>query len=211
MHTPKAVVFDIGNVLVQWQPDRLYVTLIPDAADRARFMATSGVNEMNLEIDRGAPFREHIYAHAAARPHQEQLIRAWHDRWPQMFQPAIEGSIALLRLLRQRGVAVHALSNFGDQSFELACTIYPVLEEFDIPVISGREGVIKPDPQIYRILEERSGLSGADLFFTDDKPENIGAARRRGWQTHLFRNADALALELAGLELIEAHELPGGG
>ncbi|MEM9050375.1 MAG: HAD-IA family hydrolase [Pseudomonadota bacterium] len=210
MHQPKAVVFDIGNVLVRWQPERLYERLIPDAEARKAFMATSGLEAMNLEVDRGAPFRAHIYAHAATRPRQEHLIRAWHDCWPQMFQPAIEGSIALLRLLRRRGIAVHALSNFGADSFDLACTIYPVLAEFDIRVISGREGVIKPEAEIYQILEARSGLSGTDLFFTDDRAENVAAARRRGWQTHLFRNADALGLELAGLGLIEAHELPGG-
>ncbi|MEM9197973.1 MAG: HAD-IA family hydrolase [Pseudomonadota bacterium] len=210
MQTPSAVVFDIGNVLVRWQPERLYEMLIPDPKARAAFFATSGVEEMNLDIDRGAPFRAHIYAHAKTRPNQAKLIEAWHDNWPQMFQPAIEGSIALLRLLRRRGVAVHALSNFGAESFELARTLYPALDEFDIPVISGREGTIKPDAQIYEILEERSGLSGDALFFTDDKAENIAAARKRGWQTHLFRNADALALELAELGLIEAHELPGG-
>lgn len=206
--TPKAIVFDIGNVLVEWNPDRLYAELIPDPAARAAFFATSGVEEMNLAVDRGAPFREHILAHAAARPAEAELIRAWHDRWPEMFRPAIPGAIDLLRLLRRKGVPVHALSNFGAESFELACTIYPVLTEFDIPVISGREGTVKPEPRIYEILEERSGLSGAEIFFTDDRPENVAAARKRGWQVHLFRNPGALALELVELGAIEAHEMP---
>lgn len=209
MHRPRAVVFDIGNVLVEWRPERLYAQLLPDPAERARFFAESEVEAMNLEIDRGAPFRAHVHAHAEARPAHAAAIRAWHDRWTEMFRPAIEGSVGLLRLLRARGVPVHALSNFGADSFDLACTIYPVLEEFDVAVISGREGAIKPEPEIYEILEARAGLAGADLFFTDDRPENIAAARRRGWQVHLFRHPGALALELVERGLVEPHELPG--
>ncbi|RMF40955.1 MAG: HAD family phosphatase [Alphaproteobacteria bacterium] len=208
MQTPRAVVFDIGNVLINWDPDLLYARLIPDAEDRAAFFRATRIEEMNAEVDRGADFHDHIYAHAAEYPEHAELIRAWHDRWAEMLRPAIDGSIALLRLLRRRGVPVHALSNFGAGSFDLACTIYPVLSEFDVPVISGREGHVKPEPEIYEILERRTGLSGADLFFTDDRPENIGAARRRGWQGHVFRNPAALALELVELGLIEPHEMP---
>ncbi|WP_118138301.1 HAD family hydrolase [Oceanicella sp. SM1341] len=207
MHQPRAVVFDIGNVLVNWDPDRVYSQLLPDPAERRAFFARTGVEEMNLDVDRGAPFREHIYAHAERHPEDGELIRAWHDRWPEMFQPAIEGSVSLLRLLRLKGVPVHALSNFGAGSFDLACTLYPVLLEFDIPVISGRERAIKPEPRIYEILEERTGLAGADIFFTDDRTDNIAAARKRGWQGHLFRNPDALALQLVELGLIAPHEL----
>ncbi len=208
MQTPKAVVFDIGNVLAEWHPERLYGTLIPDPAERARFWEVTGIEAMNLDVDRGAPFQGHIYAHAEKFPDHAPHIRAWHDRWAEMFRPAIQGSMDLMRLLRSKGVPVHALSNFGKESFELACTIYPILTEFDIPVISGRERAIKPEPRIYEILEERSGLKGPELFFTDDRPENITAAKKRGWQGHVFRNPAALALELVELGLIEPHEMP---
>ncbi|HEU0221919.1 MAG TPA: HAD-IA family hydrolase [Paracoccaceae bacterium] len=208
MQTPQAVVFDIGNVLVEWHPERLYERLIPDAAARAAFFAETAIEEMNLAVDRGAPFRDHIYAHAAKHGSRGALVRAWHDCWPEMFSPAIPGSIELLRLLRRRGVKLLALTNFGAESFELACTIYPVLSEFDIAIVSGREGTVKPEPRIYEILEERTGLAGPELFFTDDKPENIAAARRRGWQGHVFRNPPALALELVERGLLAPHEMP---
>jgi 2-haloacid dehalogenase len=208
MQTPRAVVFDIGNVLIEWHPDKLYERLIPDPAARAAFFAETGVDAMNLDVDRGLPWKAHVYGHAEKHPAWAPMIRAWHDCWTEMFRPAIPGTIELLRLLRRRGVPVHALSNFGAESFEVGRTIYPVLEEFDVPVISGREGTIKPEPRIYEILEERTGLSGAELFFTDDRPENIAAARRRGWQGHVFRNPAALALELVERGLIEPHQLP---
>lgn len=208
MQTPSAVVFDIGNVLVAWDPAFVYDPLLPDPAARKAFFERTGLHEMNLDIDRGAPFRETVEARAAAHPEDAALIRAWHDRWPEMFRPAIDGSFHLLRILKSRGVPVHALSNFGAETFELACTVYPALTGFDIPVISAHEGTIKPEPRIYEILEARSGLSGPEIFFTDDRPENIAAARARGWQAHLFRNPEALALELVELGLIEPHEMP---
>ncbi|RMH52744.1 MAG: HAD family phosphatase [Alphaproteobacteria bacterium] len=209
MQPPRAVVFDIGNVLVGWDPERLYARLIPDAAQRQAFFAEAELAAMNRDIDLGAPFRARVEAQAAAHPRHAALIRAWHDRWSEMFRPAIAGSVALMRLLRARGVAVHALSNFGAETFALARSIYPVLGDFDLTVISGEEGVAKPDAEIYARLEARTGLERPALFFTDDRAENVAAARRRGWRTHLFRNPAALALELVEAGLIAPHELTG--
>lgn len=211
MQRPKAVVFDIGNVLVEWNPDRLYAGLIPDPAARAAFFAESGVHEMNLEVDRGAPFPDHIHAHAAARPALAPLIRAWADRWEEMFRPAIPGSVALLRRLKARGIGVHALSNFGRESFARACGLYPFLAEFDVPVISGREGALKPEPRLYEILEARTGLAGPDLLFTDDRPENVAAAEARGWHGHVFAGPAGLARRLEALGLLEAGEAAAYG
>lgn len=208
MQAPKAVVFDIGNVLIEWRPERLYSRLIPDSAARAAFFEETQIFEMNLEVDRGAPFKEHIYAHAAKFPKYEELIRAWHDHWIEMASPAIDGTVAILRALKQRGVRVAALSNFGVESFELACIHYPFLTEFDVPVISGREETIKPEPQIYEILEERTGLLGQDLFFMDDSPKNVAAARARFWQAEIFTTPRVLGQQLAARGLIGAGDIP---
>jgi 2-haloacid dehalogenase len=209
MQAAKAVVFDIGNVLVEWHPEKLYGRLIPDPAARAAFFAESGVEAMNLEVDRGAPFPGHIEAHAERNPRHAEMIRAWARHWHEMFHPAIPGTVTLLRALRRRGVPVHALSNFGAESFERARQLYPFLDEFDIPVISGRERTIKPEPRIYAILEERTGLAGDALLFADDREENIAAARARGWHGHLFRDPDGLARELRAHGLIDRRDWPG--
>lgn len=196
MTTPKAIVFDIGNVLIRWDPDQLYRQLVPDPEERRRMFETVDLHGMNDRVDSGHPFRETIYAEAEKHPEYRDLIRLWHDRWIEMARPVIEGSWAILRALRARGVPVFALSNFGVESFAYAETQYPELAEFDRRYISGHMRVTKPDPRIYEMVEADCGLTGAELFFTDDRDENIAAAASRGWQTHLFSTPDALAATL---------------
>lgn len=197
---PEAVVFDIGNVLIEWNPAKLYDPEI-GSERRERLFRDVPLDAMNLDVDRGAPFRETIYATAEAHPAWGDEIRMWHDRWIEMASPAIDRSVRLLHALRRRGVPVFALSNFGVDSFDLATRHYPFLREFDRSYISGHMKVIKPDSAIYERAEADSGLSGAALLFTDDRADNIAAAAARGWQTHLFEGADGLALRLieAGL------------
>jgi len=199
--TPKAVVFDIGNVLVNWDPDLLYAELVPDPSARKALFAEVGLDQMNLSIDCGAPFRETVYATAQAHPHHGDLIRAWHDRWAEMFTPPVDGCWTILRGLRAQGVPVFALSNFGSDSFRLAETLYPALAEFDRRYISADLRVIKPDPRIYQIVEQDSGLSGPELFFIDDRADNIAAARTRGWQGYRFGTPEGLRAELANAGL----------
>ncbi|MEM8788860.1 MAG: HAD family phosphatase [Pseudomonadota bacterium] len=199
--TPKAVLFDIGNVLITWNPERLYAEVVPDPVAREALFAAVDLHGMNDRVDRGAPFKETIYAQAQAFPEHAALIRLWHDRWIDMAQPLIDGSWDILRRLRSAGVAVHALSNFGRESFAYAETQYPMLAEFDRRFISGHMGTIKPEPQIYEMVEADLGLSGAEIFFTDDRADNIEAAEARGWQAHIFKGPDALAETLRGLGL----------
>ncbi len=197
MTPPKAVVFDIGNVLVEWDPDRLYTRLMPNAAARAGLFARVDFEAMNIAGDRDGDLEAKVAALAARHPDDAAAILAWWEDWHEMFAPDIPDTAMVLRGLRDGGVPVYALSNFAADSFERAVALYPVLAEFDIPVISGREGVVKPEPRIYEILEERSGLSGPDLFFTDDRPDNIVAAQARGWRAHLFNGAAGLRIALA--------------
>lgn len=206
---PKAVIFDIGNVLLTWAPERLYDRLMP-RAEREVLFATAGLHAMNDLIDRGAPFKEMVYETADRFPEYRDLIRMWHDRWIEMAAPLIPHSWQLLRALRRKGIPVFALSNFGHGSFSLAETHYPELAEFDRRYISGHMGVIKPEAAIYEMVEQDCGLGGADILFTDDRAENIAAAADLGWQTHLFENPARLAQELVRLGLLsEAEAAPG--
>lgn len=195
MHTPKAVILDIGNVLITWNPERVYDAAIGEDARRALFSRVD-LHGMNDRIDRGAPFRETVYAEAAKHPDLREHVEMWYDRWLEMASPAIEDSWAILRRLRGQGVPVFALSNFGIDSFAYAEQHYPILSEFDRRYISGHMQVIKPEARIYEMVEEDSGLSGADLFFADDRADNIAAARARGWQGHLFKDPAGLARAL---------------
>jgi 2-haloacid dehalogenase len=199
---PRAVIFDIGQVLIGWEPEAFYDARI--GADRRREMfARADLAEMNLAIDRGAAFRETVYARAAANPDFADEIRLWHDRWSDFVTGPIAGSVAILRELRAAGVPVHALSNFGLGPFAIAADRFSFLSEFDRRYLSGAMGMVKPEPEIYRAVEADLGIAPEALFFIDDRSENVIAARARGWQGHVFDGPQGLAdaLRSAGLSV----------
>lgn len=202
---PEAVIFDIGNVLTQWQPEAFYDRVIGEDRRRALFGAVD-LHGMNALVDNGALFRETIYDWADRHPAWAPEIRMWYDRWIELASPRIEGSILLLRALRRRGVPVFALTNFGSYSYEEARDKLDFLGEFDREYVSGRMFVSKPDPEIFRRVEEDCGITPDRLIFTDDKAENITAAARRGWRTHQFESWQGWAERLVAEGLLSRAE-----
>jgi 2-haloacid dehalogenase len=190
--TINAVIFDIGNVLIEWQPERFFDATVGEGRRREMFAAID-LHGINDEVDRGANFRDTIYAAADANPEFRAEVRMWHDNWLELATPAIPQSVRILRSLRAKGVSVFALTNFGIQTFEIAEPAYPFLGEFDRRYISGHMGMIKPDAAIYQRLEDDCGIDPATLLFTDDRIDNIRAANARGWQTHLFEGPQGWA------------------
>lgn len=199
--TIRAVVFDIGNVLIRWAPEQFYDRVI-GAERRQRLMAQVPLLDMNARVDRGADMAREVADLAAAHPDWAAEINMWHDNWLDMASPVIERSVRLLRALRRQKIPVYALSNFGISTFAIAQANYPFLEEFDARFISGHMGVMKPEAEIYAQLEQETGLSGAELLFTDDLQDNIDAARARDWQVHLFDGPAGLADRLVALGLL---------
>ena len=199
------MIFDIGNVLTRWQPEVFYDRVIGQERRRALFGEVD-LHHMNDLIDMGALFRETIYGWAELFPEWRPEIRMWYDRWIELASPRIEGSIALLRALRAKGVPVFALTNFGQHSFEEAVPKMDFLSEFDRSYVSGRMGVIKPDPRIYQMVEEDCGIAPDRLIFADDKAENIAAAAARGWQVHQFTDWQAWAGRLVAEGLLTREE-----
>jgi 2-haloacid dehalogenase len=205
MTRPEAVVFDIGNVLIEWQPERYYDRVI--GADRRRTLfAAVDLHAMNDRIDRGADFRDTVAATAAAYPDHRDAILMWHDNWLDIAQPVIPQSVALLLQLRAKGVPVFALTNFGIGTFDLARKRYAFLDEFDRAYVSGHMAVTKPESRIYEMVEADSGLSPEALLFADDRPENIAAAAARGWRTHLFDGPEGWAQRLVAEGLLTEGE-----
>ncbi|QBF29863.1 HAD family phosphatase [Thalassococcus sp. S3] len=201
----EAVVFDIGNVLIEWNPERYYDRILGKERRQQLFREVD-LEGMNEAVDLGAPFRETVYAKAEEAPDWSSEIRLWHDNWIELAKPDIPHSIRLLRKLRAKNVPVFALSNFGIGTFDYAVTQYPVLDEFDRRYISGHLEVIKPDPRIYEILEEDCGIAPERLIFTDDRAENIAMAASRGWQTHLFKGPQGWADRLVAQGLLTEAE-----
>lgn len=203
--TIKAVVFDIGNVLIEWAPERLYDKLFGEARRREIFNAVD-LAGMNDRVDLGEGFRDVIYTFADENPLFRDEIRVWHDRWLEMASPAIPHSVHLLRTLRSKGIPVFALSNFGTESFEIALEAYPFLDEFDHRFISAHHRMAKPDSAFFALLETETGLSGDSLLFTDDRQDNIEAANARGWKTHLFTSPERFARVLVTHKLLTEEE-----
>lgn len=201
----QAVVFDIGNVLIEWHPERFYDAEIGRAAREAMFSAVD-LHAMNDAVDRGGPFRDSVYALADRHPDWAGAIRLWHDRWSDIAAPEIPHSVRLLRALKARGVPVFALTNFGVETFALAAGPYPFLAEFDRAFVSGAMRIAKPDAEIYAAVEVETGVPPAALLFTDDRAENIAAAERRGWGTHLFQGPEGLAARLVAEGLLSEED-----
>ncbi|WP_417268267.1 HAD family hydrolase [Celeribacter baekdonensis] len=208
--TIEAVIFDIGNVLIEWQPERHYDAVIGEARRRAMF-ETVDLHAMNDLIDQGANFRETIAATADHYPEFKDEILMWYFDWIKMAAPAIPGSVALLRALRAKGIPVFALTNFGIESFEFAETQYPFLMEFDRRYVSGRMGCVKPHSLIFEMVEADCHIAPKALLFADDRPENLDMAASRGWQTHLFDGPKGWADRLVSEGLLTAEDLKAAG
>ena len=203
--TIKAVIFDIGNVLIEWQPERFYDSVIGEERRKAMF-AEVDLHGMNELVDLGHPFKETIYKTADEFSDWTPEIQMWHERWIEMASPVIDHSVHLMRTLQSKGIPVFSLTNFGIQSYDYAATKYPFLREFDKDFISGHMAVTKPDPKIYQMLEDGCGLSGDALLFADDRTDNIEAAKARGWQTHLFEGPQGWADSLVSHGLLTKAE-----
>lgn len=202
---PEAVIFDIGNVLIEWQPERYYDRVVGEARRKEMF-ATVDLHGMNDRVDKGENFTDVIYETAEAYPAFREEIRMWHDNWIELATPVIDHSVRLLRALRNKGVPVFTLTNFGIQSFAYAETQFDFLVEFDRRYISGHMGVIKPDPTIYQMVEEDCGVAPEALLFADDRTDNVNMARSRGWQAHLFESPAGWASELVNKGLLTEDE-----
>jgi len=202
---PEAVIFDIGNVLIEWQPERFYDAEIGETRRRAMFEAVD-LHWMNERVDRGENFTATIYATAEEYPEWRAEIRMWHDRWLELATPVIDHSVRLMKSLQAKGIPVFSLTNFGVESYAFAAKHFDFLNDFDRDFISGHMKVTKPDPNIYAQVEETSGLKGAALIFADDRQANIAAAQAFGWQTHLFEGPQGWADRLVTAGLLTREE-----
>ena len=191
------VVFDIGNVLLRWDPRNLYRKLFDDPEAMERFLHEALRMKFIVATDIVASFADAVEARVAQFPHYATELRAFDTRWVETLGGPIEENVALLRRLKARGQRVNALSNFAHEKFALAADAYPFLREFDIAVISGHEGVAKPDRRIFEILVERVGRPASGLLFVDDSVRNVEAARAFGIETVHFTPGVDLIKELA--------------
>lgn len=200
---PKIVVFDIGQVLIEWDPRHLYRDLFDGYEDLMEdFLDNVCSPAWNLEQDRGRPWADAVTQLTAEHPDCAELIRSYDEQWEQMVPGPIPGTPEILAELKARGVPVYAITNFSADKFALSQQRFDFLNGFDGIVVSGIERVVKPDPKIYRILLDRYGLDAADCLFIDDNPDNVESARAVGMTAHHFAGAEALRRDLEGFGLL---------
>ena len=196
----KAVVFDVGRVLFDWQLRALFEKLIHDQAELDWFLTDVVSEEWHFQHDRGVTLGEMLPARIAQFPDQALRIAAYAARFNETIPGPVEGVHALVEQLHSNKVPLYCLTNFGDELFAQFRAEQPIFDIFEDIIVSGTEKIAKPDARIYEIVEQRSGFAPEELFFTDDNAANIEAAHKRGWEAHLFTSAANLEaqLKLAG-------------
>ena len=200
---PTTVTFDLGGVLIDWNPRYLYRQLFDDDAEMERFLAEVTTQEWNAQQDAGRSWADAVEVLTAEFPHHRDLIEAYHARWPEMLGDAIHGTVEILDELRARGVRLYALSNWSAETFPIARERYPFLGWFDGIVISGDVKAAKPDVQIFRTLIDRHEIEPAETVFVDDNEPNIVAAAAMGFIALRFHDPAGLRVELEDLGLLE--------
>ncbi len=178
MKNPTIAVFDVGNVLIEWDPRHLYRQLFTDPARMEWFLAEVCTNEWNVEQDRGRPFADAVAERIAKFPDLAAEIRAYDERWPETVPGEIKDTVVLLEALRANGTRTFAITNFSCGEIPLAQKRFGFLNGFEGVVVSGEEKVLKPDPAIYRTLLDRYGLRGRRLSLHRRLAEERG--RRAG-------------------------------
>ena len=200
--SPKALLWDFGNVIVRWNPRTLYSKIFPDPAECDRFLGHVCTMAWHAVTDCGVTFAENCARLIAAHPQHEAEILAWHERWDEMFSGPIAETEAAIDALHARGVPQYGLSNISHETLGSTVAMSPAFARLSGVVASGLEGVMKPDPAIFRLCCERFGLGPGDFLFVDDSARNIEAAAALGFDTHHFTDPAALAPALVRRGLI---------
>ena len=193
------VIFDIGNVLIPWDPRWLFRKLLPDEAALERFMSETDFMQWNAQHDAGQAFEHGIDKQGASFPHYRHLFQAYFERWEETIAPPIQGCVSLARKLRAAGYRTLVLTNFSAETFPRAIRLNPFLTEFEGIVVSGEEKMMKPEPAIYRLLCERYAIQAASAVFIDDSLQNVEGARRIGMHALHFKTVEQLHGDLEAL------------
>ncbi|MEP2235861.1 MAG: HAD-IA family hydrolase [Alteripontixanthobacter sp.] len=193
---PAAVVFDVGRVLIQWDLRALFCKLIDDKEELDWFLANVVTEEWHFQHDAGRPLDDMVPERQARFPEYADHIAAYRTRFLETIPGPVPGSADLVERLDARGVPLFAITNFGAEFWDMFRPTAPVMDLFRDIVVSGREKLAKPGPEIFDLAARRFAHAPQDMLFIDDNSDNIATAKTLGWHTHIFRDAKALAADL---------------
>jgi 2-haloacid dehalogenase len=195
------VVFDLGNVLIPWNIQNVLGDYFDSAEALAAFLREIDFPSWHAQQDAGYPVAQAVADHSAKFPHHAKVISAFYERWNETVGPVIEESAQMLESLRAAGLRCYALSNFSAELFAQSKPLYDFWPHFEGIVLSGEEGVNKPDARIYQVLFERHAIDPARAVFIDDSLPNVLASRALGMRAVHFRAASEARLALRGFGL----------
>ena len=199
----KAIIFDFGNVLLEWNPRFVYQRFFPDDPEgMERFLQEVNFMEWNLLQDKGRPFTEGVAVLSQEFPHYSHLIQAYHDHWIDSLGESLPGTVEILKELKQAGYRVYGLSNWSAETFPRAREKHDFFNLLDDFVISGEVGHVKPHPEIFQIMLDRIGRPANECLFIDDALANIEQAQKLGFATVHFQSPEQLRSRLLDLKIL---------
>jgi 2-haloacid dehalogenase len=196
------IVFDIGKVLIHYDPDLPFSRLIPDEDERRWFFENVCTHDWNIEQDRGRSWSDAEELLIAAHPDYAENIRNFRRYWHEMVPHAYDDSVSIMEKLIAAGHDVTMLTNFAADTFAEARTRYPFLQRPRGVTVSGEVGMVKPDRGIYDYHVATFGLDPSATIFIDDSQHNVDGAKAAGWQAVLFRNAKTLEEDLERFRIV---------
>ena len=196
------IIFDIGMVLIEWDPRNLYRKMFTDEAKMEWFLANVCTMDWNLEQDRGRSFADAVKLLTPHHPEYTSEIEAYDTRWAEMIPGVIEGSVDILETLHKKGAPLYAITNWNQDKFNETKLNYPFLNLFRDIVVSGDEKLIKPDPAIFELCLSRNKLKADECLFIDDSEKNVRGAEAVGMQAHHFTTPEKLRADLKKRNLL---------
>ena len=197
------IIFDLGVVLIDWNPRYLYRKLLKDENEVTWFLENICTGEWNDKQDAGRSFEEATAELVDRFPEWEVPIRAWYDRWEETIGGSVKDSVDVLEQLKALGkYKLYALTNWSESTFPWALANFPFLHWFDGIVVSGVEKTRKPFPEIYQILFDRYQVDPQQALFIDDNIKNIEGGKKMGLHTIHFTSPDQMKQELNALRIM---------
>jgi 2-haloacid dehalogenase len=201
--TIKAIIFDFGGVLLDWNPRNLYQRFFPNQSQAMEdFLAEIHFHEWNAQQDKGRPFAEGIAELSAQFPQYAHLIQAYYDYWEDSIIGSVPGTVDILQKLKQEGHRIYGLSNWSAETFPRTRHDYPFFDWFDAILLSGDAKLNKPDPAIFELFLNKTGCQAPECLLIDDSQPNIDTANKLGFVTVHFTSPGQLQTELQSLGLL---------
>lgn len=197
-----AIIFDYGNVLLEWNPRHVYRRYFSDKESMEKFLHEVDFMNWNTKQDKGRSFAEGVADHSQIFPQYAHLFQAYHDHWKDSIGTAYWDTVEIMKQLKQAGYKLYGLSNWSAETFPYAREKYDFFNLLDDMVISGAVGHVKPEPEIYRILLEKIGRPAQECLFIDDSLPNIQQANTMGFATIQFQSSEQLKIELERLGVL---------